>query len=106
MKEIKISAIIKIGNVHEYKLHAARWNGSDQPLDVYVRNTDEWFQWNTWRNTKDEFSRNYIFTLIDFYHETDTWLFGGIYRVISRSNVQKDHSYKIEEIKKYSPLIG
>jgi len=106
MKEIKLSNIIKIENIHEYKFHAARWNGYDQPLDVYVRDTKEWFNWNTWRNVKNEFSRDYIFSLIDFYHETDTWLFGGIYKVLSRSDVQKDYSYKVEEIKKYSPFIG
>lgn len=106
MKEIKLSEIIKIENIHKYKFHAARWNGYDQPLDVYVRDTNEWFHWNTWRNTKDEFSRDYIFSLIDFYPETDTWLFGGIYKVLSRSDVQKNHSYEIEEIKEYSPFIG
>jgi len=106
MKKISVSEIIKLKNLYDYKLHAARWNGSDHPLDVFVRDHNEWFHWNTWRSNKDEFSRDYIFSLIDFYHETDMWLFGGIYKVISRSNVTQGHGYEIEEVAEYSPFVG
>ena len=98
--------IIQVDEPSKYKFHAARWNGDDQPLDVYVRNKKEWFEWNTWRNTKDEFSRDYIFSLIDFYPENDMWLFGGIYKVLKRNNVPMEHSYEIEELTEYSPYIG
>jgi hypothetical protein len=104
--EIPISKVIKIDEPSEFKFHAARWNGVDQPLDVYVRNKEEWFDWNTWYNTKDEFSRKYIFSLIDFYPETDMWLFGGIYEVVKRNNIPQSHSYEIEELSEYSAYIG
>ncbi|MCF7945362.1 MAG: GIY-YIG nuclease family protein [Spirochaetia bacterium] len=105
-KEIKITDIISIESSEKYKFHAARWNGQDQPLDVYVRDKDEWHYWNRWRSNKDEFSREYIFSLIDFYPETDTWLFGGIYKVLKRNNISQDFSYEIDEIEKYSPYVG
>ncbi len=88
MSEIPITKIIKIDNINKFKLHAARWNGEYQPLDVYVRDKKEWFGWNTWRNNKNEFSRDFVFSLIDFYPEKDTWLFGGIYEILKK----KQHS--------------
>lgn len=106
MTEISITQVIKIDEPRKFKFHAARWNGEDQPLDVYVRDKNEWFNWNSWRNKKDEFSRQYIFSLIDFYPETDMWLFGGIYEVKKRSNIPKSLSYEIEELKEYSPYVG
>jgi hypothetical protein len=80
MSDIPITKIIGIEEPEKYKFHAARWNDSDQPLDVYVRDKKEWFGWNTWRNSKNEFSRKYIFSLIDFYPENNIWLFGGYLR--------------------------
>ena len=32
----------------------------------------------------NDFNRQFIFSLIQFYHETDAWLFGGIFRVVAR----------------------
>lgn len=106
MTEIPITQIIVINEPHKYKFHAARWNGVDQPLDVYVRDKDEWFGWNTWYNTRDEFSRQYIFSLIDFYPETDMWLFGGIYEVLKRNNKPHSNSYEIKELIEYSAYVG
>jgi hypothetical protein len=106
MSNIPITQLIKIDEPRKFKLHAARWNGVDQPLDVYVRDKNEWFHWNTWRNNKDEFSKQYIFSLIDFYTEINMWLFGGIYEVIKRNNVPKSHSYEIKEIVEYSGYVG
>jgi hypothetical protein len=105
-KEIKITDIICIEEPEKYKFHAARWNGQDQPLDVYVRDTNEWLYWNRWRSNKNVFSREYIFSLIDFYPEKDTWLFGGIFKVLKRNNISQDFSYEIEEIDKYNPYVG
>ena len=106
MTEIPITKIIQIDEPYKFKFHAARWNGEHQPLDVYVRDKNEWFEWNTWRNNKDEFSREYIFSLIDFYPENDMWLFGGIYKVLKRNNIPNEHSYEIEELTEYSPYVG
>jgi hypothetical protein len=106
MPHIAITDLIKIDDPKKFKFHAARWNGDSQPLDVYVRDENEWFEWNTWRDNKDEFSRQYVFSLIDFYPENDTWLFGGIYEIMKRNNVAKSHSYEIQELTEYSSYIG
>ena len=86
-----------------YKLHLATWNGSDQPLDVFVRSRSAWDGWNRWRTTRDDFNRPFIFSLIDFYPDKDRWLFGGVYRVLSREAVNRSESYKIELIEESEP---
>ena len=40
--------------------------------------------WNEWRGNKDDFNRDYIFSLIQFYPEPDRWLFCGIFKVVER----------------------
>lgn len=103
---IKIEQLIPISNTKEYKLHAARWNNEEQPLDVFLESRERWHQWNMWRNDKDEFSRKYIFSLIDFYPENDMWLFGGIFEIVERTNEPQALSYKIKEDEKYKGLVG
>ncbi|MFW6030421.1 MAG: GIY-YIG nuclease family protein [Halanaerobiales bacterium] len=106
MLKIFLSKIIKLNDPTKYKFHAARWNEEDQPLDVFVRDKEEWFNWNRWRGSKNEFTREYIFSLIDFYHEANTWLFGGIYKVLERRKKPNDFSYEIEEVMEYKPYVG
>jgi hypothetical protein len=52
---------------------------------VFVRSREEWKGWNAWRRNKDDFSRKYIFSLIDFYPRHDLWLFAGVFEVIDRA---------------------
>lgn len=82
---IPLSAILQLPHdPSEYKVHLACWNQKDQPLDVFVRSKTEWEGWNRYRGVRDDFNRPYIFSLIDFYPEPHTWLFGGIFQVDSR----------------------
>jgi hypothetical protein len=67
-----------------FKLHFARWNGKSQPLEVFARNKQEWHGWQEYRSARDDFNRPFIFSLIQFYHEPDIWLFGGVFRVLQR----------------------
>jgi len=81
---ILLRDIWPIAELGSYKLHFARWNGENQPLEVWTRDRDEWQGWQEYRPARNEFNRPYIFSLIQFYHETDIWLFGGIFRVLQR----------------------
>lgn len=92
---IKLNDIVPLANLQDYKMHLACWNGENQPLDVFVRSKTEWKSWNTWRSKRDDFNRDFIFSLIDFYPEPETWLFGGIYKVLSRGAKNDSHSYKV-----------
>lgn len=98
--DIKLQNLLKIDPPEEYKIHFAVWNGEEEPLDVFVRDQNEWKGWNSGRSTKskrDDFSRRYIFSLIRFYSQPDKWLFGGIFEVKERNKdintVQLDQLY-------------
>ena len=82
---IKLSALLPlVAPAKDYKLHLACFNGEDQPLDVFVRSRKEWDGWNTWRGSRNDFTRPYILSFMEFYPEPDVWLYGGTYRVLSR----------------------
>lgn len=103
---IFLPQVLPVPRPEQFKLHLACWNGVDQPLDVFVRDRAQWDGWNSWRGVRDDFSRDYIFSLIDFYPEKDTWLFGGAYKVLSRKPVNNASSYEIERLKDSQSLIG
>ena len=81
---ILLKDIWPIDNLNDYKIHFARFNGNSQPLDVWVRSKVEWQGWQEYRPSKNDFNQPYIFSLMRFYHETDIWLFGGVFRVLER----------------------
>lgn len=104
--KIRLTDLLNITDATIYKAHLSNWNGDNHPLDVFVRSRDEWKLWNSWRSTKNEFNRRFIFSLIKFYPEPDTWLFGGIFEVTERSGKNNAHSYKVELTTQFSSLIG
>jgi hypothetical protein len=91
-----------LSNVEDFKLHFARSNGVDQPLEVWARDRQEWQGWQEYRPARDDFNRPYIFSLVQFYHETDIWLFGGIFRIITRH----EDRYEVELAETGKDFIG
>ena len=81
---ILMKEVLPIAEPETYKLHFSRWNGINEPLDVWVRDKREAQKWQEYRPANNAFNRNYIFSLIRFYHEPDTWLFGGVFEVLRR----------------------
>ncbi len=81
---IRLTDIWPIPEPSLYKLHFARNNRIEQPLDVFVRSREEWQAWQEWRPKSNQFNRSYIFSVIDFYREPDIWLFGGVWEVLER----------------------
>src|SRR5579884_2209681 len=81
---ILLKDVWPIKNPEDYKVHFARWNGDSQPLEVFVRDKSEWQGWQEYRPARNDFNRPLIFSLVQFYHETDAWLFGGIFQVLAR----------------------
>ena len=63
---LSLSSVLEIAKFDNYKVHAARWNGEKQPLDVLVEDPEGWVGWNSWRNAKDEFNRQFILSLAAF----------------------------------------
>ena len=55
---------------------------------------------------ENEFNRDYVVSFIKFYPEEDTWLFGGIYKILDRRPKKNSPSYKIELLDNGQELIG
>jgi hypothetical protein len=95
-----LQAVLKRGSLH--------WNGYDHPLNVYLQDWNTWVGWNTSRSKKNDFNRKYIFSLIQFYHEPNKWLFGGIFQVVKRFDdwAKTGVGYELELIDLHKELIG
>jgi hypothetical protein len=100
--KVLLHEIWPISAPENYKLHFARWNKESQPLDVWVRDKGEWQGWQEYRPARNNFNRPNIFALIQFYHEPDIWLFGGIFRVLKRHPKR----YAVELTDESSGFIG
>ena len=105
---------IKETDYRDYKIHFAKESSNGAPLEAYMNGMDDWKYWNRWSNGKQDFNRRFIFSLIQFYPESDTWLFGGIWEVISLNQKEQDKVntqgwgfiYNIELSDSYKDLIG
>lgn len=103
--ELYFSSITPSITPSKWKLHLA-CESYDHPLNVFVRNRTEWDRWNAWRSNRDDFSRDFILAFIEFHPQSDTWLFGGAYRVVARSQENQSHSYTIENLPEWEPYVG
>ncbi len=57
------------------KLHLAGWNGSEDPLDVYL--AGRFNDWQSWQRRKN-FERPFVVSLISL-PQSHRWLFAGVY---------------------------
>jgi len=87
---ILLQDIWPIERLADYKVHFARWNEHEQPLEVFVRDRTEWQGWQEYRPGRNDFNRPFIFSLMRFYHEADVWLFGGVFHVLARHEDRYD----------------
>ena len=99
---IMLKKVFPIENLSDYKVHFAKWNQKNQPLDVFTKDRQEWQGWQEYRPTRDDFNRPMIFALASFYHEPATWLFGGIFKVLNRY----DDRYEVELTNIGADFIG
>jgi len=108
MKPIHLTDLLELNNPTDYKLHLGVWNGEHNPLDLFVLDFNNWKAWNEWKGTKDEFNRQFIFSLIDYYHEPNKWLFGGVFEVKNRhlEKIREDGGYEVELVENSANLIG
>lgn len=87
---IELVDIWDLKDADDFKAHLATWNGEEHPLDVWLRSPKEWQGWQEYRPQKDDFNRRYIFSLMQFYPENNSWLFGGIFEVLGDKKTQYD----------------
>ncbi len=90
---IPLSALIGALDTAACKLHCAKYDGVAHPLDVLAGDWKEWVGWNEYRPQRDEFNRQFIFSLAHDRHDPGRWLFGGVFEVKDRRDVPKARSY-------------
>jgi len=104
---ILLKDIWEIENVEDYKVHFAKYNSKTQiqPLDDWVNDPQIWQSWQEYKPPNSQtsvFNRQFIFSLMRFYHETDIWLFGGVFEVLE----DLGNRYKVELTKQGKNFIG
>lgn len=105
MSEIKLNDILQLTKeeIQQYKVHiAVRNNQGVSPLDVFLRDKDEWREWNEYKGHRNDWNRQYIFTLIQDYHRYDKYVFGGVFEVKERL----EDYYSVVLSDKFSSFIG
>lgn len=96
MEAIPLTSLLPEGfNPRQYKVHFAVWNQVKYPIDVLASNQEEWQGWNSWRSVKDDFNREFVFSVAQDKHDATLWLFGGIWEVLERRSTQQAHSYTV-----------
>ena len=95
------------------KIHLAGWNGTEDPLDVWLQGDfDEWQKWQNQRN----FQRDFVVALIKL-PQPDHWLFSGVYRSYgsrvrstkfrrSFALIKPQHYYNLVADPSYDELAG
>jgi hypothetical protein len=68
--KIMLRDILPIANLNEDKVHFAKWNQMNQPLDVFTKDRREWQGWQEYWPGRDEFNRPLIFSLANFYRSS------------------------------------
>ncbi len=107
---IKLTDILKLENYDKYNVHLSCWNGYDHPLNIFLKDENEYKKWQEWKgNQKDgkiikqKFLRDYILSFVQVYHEgSDIHLFTGIYKIVERL----DDRYEVEKLDIFQNLIG
>ena len=66
MSEIELVDLIDGNEIDDCRIHLASWNKVEHPLDVFVRDKQQWQGWNEYRGQRDDFNKKYIFALIQF----------------------------------------
>ena len=109
---IFLKDIWHIENTDDYKIHFGRNNKSiepiygEEPLDAWVRHDSNWQKWQEYYPGRNDFNQKYIFSLMKFHRERDTWLFGGVFEVLKRRFEGDNKSYEVNLTKIRKNFIG
>lgn len=100
---ILLNDILGISEPREYKLHLACQNKDlIRPLDEYVADSANWIGWNEWRGSKNDWTKPYVLSFMEFHPKSDAWLFGGEFQVLER----RADSYKLRPLPRLEKYVG
>jgi len=86
------------------KIHLAVWNGSENPVDVFLAGDFE--EWQSWQS-RQNFGRKNIISLLQL-PGANKWLFAGGFVSENSIYIEKEESYKYKthELKELQELAG
>lgn len=100
---IKLTDLFSIPNPTAFKLHLACQNEDGiHPLDEYVSDRARWIEWNEWRGDKNDWTRQFIFSFIEYYPVGSSYLFGGVFEVLERH----PDRYVVKEVESFAKFEG
>ncbi|TFZ44683.1 GIY-YIG nuclease family protein [Stenotrophomonas maltophilia] len=87
------------------KVHLARYNGNERPLDVFLEGRfDEWQRWQTKRN----FQREFVVSLVNTGAPT-RWLYAGLFRSldhVEEADPKPHFYYTLERVSSCEAWVG
>jgi hypothetical protein len=95
VEPIPLASLLGSVDPSRCKLHCAVYNGKAHPIDVLSNDWNEWEGWNSYRGPRDDFNRDFVFSLAQDRHDPTLWLFGGVFEVLARSGMPGERSYEI-----------
>jgi len=99
---IPLNDILGISDPDKFKLHLGTTSNGYHPLDEFIKDPAEWQGWNEWKDPKrDDWTRPFILSFMEFYPKTDAWIFGGAFEVEQRL-VDRYKLQKLGEFDKYT----
>jgi hypothetical protein len=99
---ILLGDILKIEKPQDFKLHLACWDGKCHPLDEFVAARANWLGWNEWRGNKNDWTRPFVLSFMQFYPKADVWLFGGAFEVVDR----RSDGYQLKPVPDMEKFVG
>ena len=100
---IKLSDLLKLDNIKDFKMHLAVFNGEECPFRVLLSDKNKWIGWNGYKSNSNWFNRKYILSFASVPDEKNIWIFGGGFEVLGLENSTQ---YQIKELDKFSEFIG
>lgn len=87
------------------KVHLARYNGNERPLDVFLEGKFDW--WQRWQ-TKRNFQREFVVSLVNTGSPT-RWLYAGLFRSIDyveEADPKPHYFYTLERVPSCEEWVG
>ena len=100
---IRLTDLIRIEDPSQYKLHlACTSTDGHHPLIEYVKSRNNWREWNEWRGERNDWTRPFIFSFMEFAPIEGAWLFGGIFQVKKRLR----RGYEVADVREFTKYEG
>jgi len=101
--DIPLTDLLHPPTPNQFKLCLAAERDGEHPLDVYGRERMDWIRWIERKDLrKNDWTRPFILSFIEFHPTPGTYLFGGGFEVVAR----REDGYELRELEAFSKWEG